>query len=95
MTDYGTIKLPRDDYEKHNKRRKELGITWLEYINGEAPDLPNGSEVNTTEVVEQLKNELSMANEPGVEIDIDRLYNRIDDLESNLPRKVAEELQHG
>lgn len=31
------IKLPADEYEKHNERRKQLGLTWVEYINGQAP----------------------------------------------------------
>jgi hypothetical protein len=44
MTDYGTIKIPREEYEKHNKKRQELGLTWQEYLNGEAPDPPNASE---------------------------------------------------
>lgn len=34
-----TIKLPEEDYERHNERRQELGLTWLEYIDGEAPEL--------------------------------------------------------
>lgn len=50
MADYGTIKLPREDYERHNERRKDLGVTWAEYIDGEAPDMvgnlePFGGEV--------------------------------------------------
>lgn len=39
MTDYGTIKLPRDTFERHNERRQDMGLTWAEYIDGEAPDL--------------------------------------------------------
>lgn len=38
MTEYGTIKLPREEYERHNERRQDLGLTWAEYINGEAPE---------------------------------------------------------
>jgi len=34
---YGTIKIPKDEYEKHNERRQDLGLTWAEYIDGEAP----------------------------------------------------------
>ena len=34
-----TLKLPEDEYEYHNERRKEHGLTWAEYVNGEAPDL--------------------------------------------------------
>jgi len=45
------------------------------------------------EFIESLKNEISMANEPSVEVDTENILKRIDDLESRLPRKVAEELQ--
>jgi len=37
MTDYGTIKLPRGEYEQHNKKRKEMNLTWAEYVANEAP----------------------------------------------------------
>ena len=43
--------------------------------------------------IEELKDHISMANEPGVEGDTKRIINRIDDLESQLPAKIAEELQ--
>ena len=36
--DRGTIKLPEDDYEKHNARRQAMGLTWAEYIEGNSPD---------------------------------------------------------
>jgi len=35
---YGTIKIPKDEKEKHNERRQDLGLTWAEYIDGNAPD---------------------------------------------------------
>lgn len=34
-----TIKLPEDDYERHNEQRQEMGLSWAEYIDGESPDL--------------------------------------------------------
>jgi len=34
-----TLKLSEDDYERHNEARKEMGLTWAEYIDGQAPDL--------------------------------------------------------
>ena len=34
----GTIKIPEEDFEHHNERRKELGQTWTEYLDGQAPD---------------------------------------------------------
>lgn len=36
--DYGTIKIPREEYERHNERRQDMGLTWAEYIDGEAAD---------------------------------------------------------
>jgi len=51
------------------------------------------SEPSADEIAEQLKDEISMANEPAVEIDVDSIMKRIDDLESQLPRKVANEVQ--
>lgn len=38
MSDKGTIRIPRDKFEEHNERRKEMGLTWVEYIDGEAPE---------------------------------------------------------
>jgi len=35
----GTIKIPRDDFERHNSRRKELELTWAQYIDGGAIDV--------------------------------------------------------
>lgn len=39
MSERKNIKLAADDYERHNARRKEMGLTWAEYIDGQAPDL--------------------------------------------------------
>jgi len=54
MTDYGTIKLPREDYERHNQARKDLGLTWAEYIDGQEPDVPNRAEVDVEAIREEL-----------------------------------------
>jgi len=32
MSDKGTIRIDRETFEKHNERRKEAGVTWVEYI---------------------------------------------------------------
>lgn len=50
MTEYGTIKIPVDEYTKHNERRKDLGLTWAEYIDGQAPDLPEPEAVDYGEI---------------------------------------------
>lgn len=39
MTARKTIKLPEEAYERHNERRREMGLTWAEYIDGQAPEL--------------------------------------------------------
>jgi len=33
------IKLPEDEFETHNTRRKELGLSWAEYLDSNAPEL--------------------------------------------------------
>lgn len=59
----------------------------------EAADDGYYSDPSPEEIAEQLKNEISMSNEPAVEVDVDRIMNRIDDLENSIPRKTAEELR--
>ena len=36
MTVYGTIKIPMDRFEEHNRRRKDAGLTWEEYLDKES-----------------------------------------------------------
>lgn len=50
-------------------------------------------DVDAGEIAEQLKNEISMADAPGVQADTEEIISRIEDLENQLPRKVAEELR--
>lgn len=38
MTDWKSLRIPADDFERHNSRRKEMELTWQEYIDGEAPE---------------------------------------------------------
>jgi CRP-like cAMP-binding protein len=35
----GTVKLPREQYDHHNERRDDMGLSWSDYINGEAPQI--------------------------------------------------------
>lgn len=89
--EYGTIRIPRDAYEEHNQERKANGQTWEEYINTQAPE--NTTDIDAGEIADELRNELSMANEPGVDVDIERLMGRIDELEAQLPDKVGENVE--
>jgi hypothetical protein len=54
MTDRANIKLDREEFEKHNERREEMGLSWAEYIDGEAPDPPDAGPV-TLEATEYPK----------------------------------------
>jgi len=54
MTDYGTIKIPQSEYEKHNERRKELNLTWAEYIDNQKPVLPE-TQVDYAEIETRLE----------------------------------------
>jgi len=56
MTKYGTIKIPEPAYEHHNERRQEMGVTWEQYINGEAPDTPEAAD--TQALVDDLVTQL-------------------------------------
>lgn len=40
MSNKGTIRIPRPTFDKHNQRRQDLGLTWEEYIDGQAPESP-------------------------------------------------------
>jgi len=50
-----TVKLPENEYEKHNAQRKEMGLTWAEYIDGQAAKLVNADEL-ADEIVERIAN---------------------------------------
>lgn len=53
-----------------------------------------GVKVNAGEIAERIKDELSMANEPGVEVDVDGLYKELDKLKElveKVPEETAEE----
>ena len=51
------IKVSREFYEHHNPRREDLGLTWEEYIDGQAPDVPE-ADVDTEAVARAVSREL-------------------------------------
>jgi len=61
MTDqeYGTIKIPRAEYEKHNERRKELGLSWADYISKESVTMEDP--VNYAEIERRVENVVKRA----------------------------------
>lgn len=46
MTDYSTIKVPTDDFERHNSNRKAQNLTWAAYLDGQAPEAPAGVDLD-------------------------------------------------
>lgn len=52
----GTIKLPEEDYNKHNQRRKKMGLSWAEYIDGQTPHPRDLEEMMRRIVRQELDN---------------------------------------
>lgn len=92
MTDRTTINVTKEAHQAA-KAAKEDDENWSEYLRRCIDNPPTNPAVDGEAIAEELKNEISMANDPAVEVDTDRIINRIDDLESRLPRKVKEELR--
>jgi hypothetical protein len=53
----GTIKLPESEYEKHNERRKQMGLTWVEYIDDQAPKLADEIKTVVEDAIEDALSE--------------------------------------
>lgn len=77
-TDHGTIKVPREDFEEHNPRRKDMGLTWAEYLDGQAPDPGIDTDELTMSIVAELDAD-------DVDAELDRIAERIDALDDDLP----------
>jgi len=73
MADQKTITLPADKYAEHNQRRKMMGLTWAEYIDGQAPELKK-----TLRRV--IREELGTADGSAEDEDpLGRLYDAVDE----------------
>ena len=51
MTDYKPIKVPKEDFERHKQRKQELGVSWAEYVEGQAPE-------SRSELIEEIREQL-------------------------------------
>jgi len=56
-----TIKIPRDDWKRHNERRKTAELSWPEYIDGTAPELKVNEGLTADEVRSIVKDEIEDA----------------------------------
>lgn len=79
-SDYGTIKIPREDFEEHNARRQDMGQTWAEYLDGQAPD-PN---VNAGDVATEITAQLNLDTDDA-HAEIDRLREEMEAIDDELP----------
>jgi len=104
MTDYKTLRVPVSAWEEAKTQKEDHDRTWGEQIvrveDSSTPD--NGDSTTVVEanpekvaeqVVELLVTELGDGSYPNDERNYEPVLNRLDDLEAELPRKVATELQ--
>ena len=54
MTEYGTIKIPLKSFTEHNRRRKDAGLTWEEYLNEESVEVEYDTDALARDVAERL-----------------------------------------
>lgn len=90
MTEWKTLRVPVDAYEEAKAQKEDEGRTWGQQIVRDSDKATTTESVDTTEIVEEIKNDLSMAADPGVdeaEI-VDQVTGRIDDLEAELKRQI-------
>lgn len=86
MTEWVTIKIPeqtRDEAREDSRTYEQIMKDGLG-----KPALDRNGDVDADVIAEELKNTISMANEPGVELDTERIINRVDDLETELKREI-------
>ena len=48
------IKVSQEFYEEHKDRKETLGLTWEEYIDGQAPELP-AADVDYAEIERRVE----------------------------------------
>jgi hypothetical protein len=91
MTEYGTIKIPREDYERHNERRENLGQTWAAYIDGQSPNLPNSAEIDTEDLATQIVDHIGVEGS-RIQVDNSKIARAVSrDLDyTHLAEKVSE-----
>lgn len=65
MTDWRTIRIPEEDFERHNAEREAMDLTWAEYIDAESPEF--------VEMVVERRDELRKALALGEAADEQRL----------------------
>ena len=97
--EYTAIRVSKEAREAAEASKKD-GETWDEYVRRCTENPPEvkeyvESDCDPTQIADAIKNDLSMAADPGVDEEkiVNEVCKRLDDLESQLPKKVAEEFR--
>lgn len=71
-----TISITEDQKDELDELKLVDGESYKSVVGRLLGDTESNSDFE--KMVEELKNEMSMANEPGVECDVDGLYDKVD-----------------
>lgn len=96
MTNWVTIKIPQDVRDDARDAEGTYAEIMRAGLNGDTQGTTNtqsNSHTHTTtteEIIEELRDELSMAPDPGVDEEqiVDDVTNRLDDLETELKTEI-------
>jgi len=83
-TNWVTVKIPetvRDAAREDNRTYAEIMQDGLSEI--DTQNSPN-ADLDIDALGDSIRDQLSMANEPGVQLDVDQLFNQLDTLEGRL-----------
>jgi len=101
MPDRTTLNIDKEEHKATREVKNEYNESWtdvLKFYRNHRHELSLDGDgmqeldIDTGAIVEELQQELSMANEPGGEGDTREVINRIDDLETEL-KTILEGLQ--
>jgi chromosome segregation ATPase len=84
MTEHTTIQITKTQAQQLKELRQyddEPYKSVIARLLGDSSDIANQE---TADEIKELKDQLSMVNEPGVEFDVDELYERLDTVEGRL-----------
>jgi archaellum component FlaC len=83
MTDWETTKIKKDVKEQAKDDERTYTEIMAAGLENETQE-PEFDAVASKEDIEQLKDQLSMANEPGVEVNVGEIFEKLDGLEGRM-----------
>jgi len=96
MTEYKSLRVPVDAWEAAKAQKEDADRTWGDQI--VRPDGDDAGDVDLTTLMDEIQDmkegvEFVDAHVDSGGVDTREILNRLDDLETQLPTKVKEELQ--